>query len=137
MDRIVGVLEEARTRFKDQGVAAGGCAVRMAMASSGYVVGPFCFIGLDQSLIFVLGKGRQAGQSDPLRGRQCYFRRYGLLYQICRSIGCASEANPYYDNDDINVQTARQRRESRVIPTPSLQQKFNRTPVCDFPLPRR
>ena len=56
MDRIVGVLEEVRARFKYQGVDEVGRAVWMAMASSGYVVGPFCFIGLDQSLIFVLGK---------------------------------------------------------------------------------
>ena len=80
MDRIVGVLEEVGARFKDQGVDEVGRAVWMAMASSGYVVGSFCFIGLDQSLIFVLGKRRQAGQRDLLRGGQCCFRWYGLLY---------------------------------------------------------
>ena len=80
MDRIVGVLEEVRARFKDQGVDEVGRAVWMAMTSSGYVVGSLCFVGLEQPLIFVLGKRRQAGQRDLLRGGQCCFRWYGLLY---------------------------------------------------------
>ena len=80
MDRIVGVLEEVGAYFKDQGVDEVGRAVWIAMASSGYVVGSLCFIGLDQSLIFVLGKRCQAGQRDLLRGEQCCFRWYGLLY---------------------------------------------------------
>ena len=130
------MLEEVRARFKDQGVDEVGRAVRMSMASAGYVVGSFCFIGLEQSLIFVLGKRRQAGQSDLLRGRQCYFRRYGLLDQICRSIGRACEAKSNYDNRQIKVQTAGHRRGFRVIPTSSLQQKFNRTPGYHCPLPR-
>ena len=55
MDRIVGMLEEVGARFKNQGVDEGRRAVRMTMASSGYVVGPFCFVGLEQSLIFFWG----------------------------------------------------------------------------------
>ena len=74
------MLEEVRACFKDQRVDEVGRAVWMAMTSSGYVVGSLRFVGLEQSLIFVLGKRRQAGQRDLLRGGQYSFRWYGLLY---------------------------------------------------------
>ena len=56
------MLEEVRARFKDQGVDEVGCAVRMTMASAGYVVGPFGFIGLEQSLISSWERGAKPGR---------------------------------------------------------------------------